>query len=42
MLSSKIGAFESIWTWFAFFDLEVWKVDFVVGFATPTKFTMVL
>ena len=42
MLSSTIGAFESMWTQFAFFGFEVWRVNFVVGFATPTKFTMVL
>jgi len=42
MLSSIIGAFESVRIWFAFFGFNVWRVDFVVGFAVPTKFTMVL
>jgi len=42
MLSLTIGAFESMWTQFTFFGFETWRVDFVVGFAAPTKFTIVL
>ena len=39
---STIGIFESVWTQFAFFGFEMWRVDFVIGFAAPTKIMMVL
>ena len=42
MLSLTIGAFESVWTQFTFFGFEVWRVDFVIGFAALTEFTIVL
>ena len=39
---STVGTLKSVWTWFAFFGFEMRRVDFVIGFAAPTKFTMVL
>jgi len=42
MLSLTIGAFERMQTQFSFFDSEAWRVDFLVGFAAPTEFIIVL
>ena len=42
MLSLTIGIFEGVWIWFAFFGFKGWRINFVVCFAAPTKFAVIL
>ena len=42
VLTSTIGTFECVWTWFASLCFQTWWVHLLIGFATPTKFTMIL
>ena len=42
MLSLTIGTFKGVQTQFTFFGFKMWRINFVVHFATPTKFTVIL
>ena len=42
MLSSTIGIFEGMQTWFTFFGFKIQRINFVVCFAAPTKFAVIL
>jgi len=42
MLSSTIGTFKGVWTQFAFFGLKAQRINFVICFAAPTKFIVIL
>jgi len=42
MVPLAIGAFEGMWVRFTLFGFKVRWVCYFIGFATPTKFAVVL
>ena len=41
VLSMAVCIFEGMWIWFAFFGFEVWRINFIICFVAPSKFTVI-
>ena len=41
ILSMAVYTFEGVWTWFAFFGFEVWRINSIIHFAAPSEFAVI-